>query len=51
MGKPVDELTLEELKRERHRCESLAAVYGDKIAAKGLRKRLLQIERRLAELD
>jgi hypothetical protein len=50
-SKPVGELTLEELKSERHRCETLAAVYGNKISAKLLRRRLLEIDRRLAELE
>ena len=49
MGKPVEDLTPSELRRERVRCRTLAQVYGNKIAAKGLRKRLLKIERRLHE--
>jgi hypothetical protein len=50
MGKPVDELTFDELKRERVRSDCLAALYRPKIA-KGIRKRLMKIEQRLSELD
>ena len=48
MGKPVEELTLRELASERQRCENLIRVYGNKIASKGLAKRLHKIELRLA---
>ena len=48
MGKPVEELTLRELASERQRCETLIRVYGNKIASKGLAKRLHKIEQRLA---
>jgi hypothetical protein len=46
-GKPVSELSKRELTSEKLRCETLIKVYGNKIAAKGLRKRLLAIEKRL----
>ncbi|MCO5168606.1 MAG: hypothetical protein M9894_19880 [Planctomycetes bacterium] len=50
-GKPVHELTPEELEREARRCRTLIGVYGNRIAAKELRKRLLAIERRLRRDD
>jgi hypothetical protein len=46
-GKPVSELSERELASEKHRCETLIKIYGNKVAAKGLRKRLLAIEKRL----
>jgi hypothetical protein len=48
-GKPVENLTPDELRRELARCRTLAEVYGNSVAAKGLRKRLLKIERRVRE--
>jgi hypothetical protein len=48
MGKPVSELSADELRRERVRCRTLIQAYGNAIAAKGLRKRLLQIEKRMS---
>lgn len=47
MGKPVEELTPEELSRERGRCRNLVQIYGSRKAAKGLAKRLRKIEQRL----
>lgn len=47
MGKPVDELTPTELRSELQRYRTLVAVYGQSTTGKTLRKRLLQIERRL----
>ena len=47
-GRPVSELSERELASEKLRCETLIKVYGNNIAAKGLKKRLLQIEKRLA---
>ncbi len=47
MGKPVDELMPDELQRERQRCRSMIQAFGDTVAGKGLRKRLIQIEKRL----
>ena len=44
----MSELTPVEFERERQRCEVLAKVYGNKIAGKLIRKRLHEIERRLA---
>lgn len=49
MGKAVSELTTDELQKERVRCQTLIQVYGNSIAAKGLRKRLLKIEERLVQ--
>jgi hypothetical protein len=49
MGKPVAELTPEELRRERTRCRSLLTAFGNKIMAKSLRKALAAIEKRIAE--
>ena len=49
-GKPVEELTLDELRRERVRCETLNAIYPS-ASAKGLRKRLLAVEKRLRALE
>lgn len=51
MGKAVSELTLPELRSELVRCRTLVSVYGNKIAGKLLRKRLREIERRLASAD
>lgn len=48
MGKAVSELTPVELERERQRCEALAKVYGNKVAGKLIRKRLREVEMRLA---
>jgi hypothetical protein len=48
MSKPVELLSPEELQRERHRCVTLIGVFGNKIAAKSLKKRLLAIDKRLA---
>jgi hypothetical protein len=48
MGKPVEELTPDELRRERTRCRTLARLYGN-ARAKPLIKRLRQIEQRLAK--
>ena len=47
MGKPVDDLTPDELQRERQRCRSTVQAFGDTPAGKGLRKRLVQIEKRI----
>ena len=47
-GKPVSDLTPFELEWERQRCEALSKLYGRKIAGKLIRKRLLEIEKRLA---
>jgi len=47
MGKSVDELSERELKMEQQRCQNLIRVYGNKIASKGLSKRLYEIEKRL----
>ncbi len=46
MGKPVAELTREELAREKVRCETLLKVYETGPARKGLAKRLYEIEKR-----
>jgi hypothetical protein len=52
MGKPVADLTHDELRREQHRCRTLIQVNGSSVAAKGLRKRLIEINKRLQrELD
>jgi hypothetical protein len=51
MGKPVEELTPDELRRERLRCRTLIRVYGNNIAAKGLHKRLRKIESRMDNID
>jgi hypothetical protein len=40
MGKPVAELTADELRRELIRCRTLAALYANKVAGRDLRKRL-----------
>ena len=48
MGKPVADLTPFELEWERQRCESLSKVYGNKPAGKQIRKRLHEIQKRLA---
>ncbi len=47
MGKPVAELTADELRRELVRCRTLAALYANKVAGKALQKRLRELERRL----
>jgi hypothetical protein len=47
LGKPVEELTREQLLSEKRRCEILIQVYGNKMASKGLRKRLYEIEKSL----
>ncbi len=47
MGKPVTELTKQELLQEKSRCENLIEVYGSGIAVKGLKKRLKEIEARM----
>jgi hypothetical protein len=46
-GKLVEELTAEELRRERDRCRVMATLYGNRPAGKPLCKRLHEIERRL----
>ena len=46
MGKAVDQLTRDELRRELVRCRTLLQVCGTR-AAKGLAKRLRLIEQRL----
>ena len=48
-GKPVSELSQRELSSEKLRCEALIKSYGNKVAARGLRKRLLEIEKRLTQ--
>lgn len=48
MGKPVKELTPHELQTELVRCKTLIQIYPEK-TAKGLHKRLRDIERRLNE--
>ena len=48
MGKSVHELTRAELLSERHRCRTMIGVYGNKIASKLLRKRLHEVEKRIA---
>ncbi|MBX3470219.1 MAG: hypothetical protein KF878_25380 [Planctomycetes bacterium] len=50
-GKPVHELTPAELEKEARRWRTLLEVYGDRMATKGLRKRLRAIERRLLRED
>ena len=47
MGKPVEQLSIDELRREHSRCRTLVQVYGRTKAGKGLFKRLLQIEKRM----
>ena len=49
MGKPVEDLTPAELRRELVGCRTLGQVYGVSVAANGLRKRLLKIEKRVRE--
>ena len=49
MGKAVEDLTAEELRAERRRCETLSAIYPAKIATL-LKKRLGQIEDRITKL-
>ena len=51
MGKPVDQLTPRELRKEFARCQELSELYGNKPAGKALRKRLLKIRSRLEEID
>jgi hypothetical protein len=48
MGKPVAELTPEELRRERSRCKSFIEIFGHTIGAKSLLKRLHAIDQRIA---
>ncbi len=48
MGKSVAELTADELRRERLRCRTLSHAYGNRIAGKLLRKRLREIDKRIA---
>lgn len=45
-GKSVSDLSPDELRREKLRCETLIR-YGNSRVAKGLEKRLREIERRL----
>ena len=47
-GKAVDDLTPEELQRELRRCHSFVGILPNK-TAKLVQKRILQIERRLAD--
>jgi hypothetical protein len=47
MGKPVSDLTPEELRREQGRCR-IALRYMRGVALKGIRKRLHEIDRRVA---
>jgi len=47
-GKLFSELTPDELRRERARCKTLIPIYGNRITAKLLGKRLVEIEKRLA---
>jgi hypothetical protein len=49
MGKPVAELSATELRSEQFRCETLINVYGNRVASKGLKKRLISIEKRLSQ--
>jgi hypothetical protein len=49
MGKPVGALMPSELQRERKRCRTLIEIYGNRIASKGIRKRLYEIEKRLTK--
>jgi hypothetical protein len=48
IGKPIAELTPDELQRERSRCQNLIKAFGDSPASHGLRKRLAAIESRIA---
>jgi len=48
-GKPVSELTPQELASELVRCRSLLQALPDTVASKLLRKRLQDIEKRLAK--
>ncbi|HUT36299.1 MAG TPA: hypothetical protein VNE39_22615 [Planctomycetota bacterium] len=48
MGKPVKNLTPEELRREKRRCQLLIRVYKKGPAVKELSKRLYEIEKREA---
>jgi len=50
MGRRVEDLTKDELQKELLRCRTLCEIYGNKIAAKELRKRLRKIEKRLTEM-
>ena len=50
-GKAVKELTLDELQREQSRCQAMLRAFGDKPMAKELRKRLIQIDSRLASFE
>jgi len=51
MGKAIAELTPDELRRERHRCASMIAVFGKGPAVKGLKKRLHELDRRISRED
>lgn len=51
MGKPVAELTPAELQSELHRCRTYFEALPHTVAAKLLRKRLRQIERRLESAE
>jgi hypothetical protein len=46
MGKPVEDLTFDELRREQVRCRTLAKIFPPK-TQKSVLKRLLKIEERL----
>lgn len=51
-GKLIEELTRDELLRERERCKMMLTLYGPKRpAGKGCAKRLHAVERRLAMLN
>ena len=45
-GKPVSELTARELSKEKTRCKTWIESFPNTVAAKRLRKRLEQIEKR-----
>jgi hypothetical protein len=47
MGKPVEELTLDELRREEMRCRNLLRCFAKAKASKGIEKRLREIENRI----
>ena len=47
MGKAVDELTPAELRQEKHRCEVLLLVHRTGPAVKGLKRRLVAINKRI----
>src|SRR4051812_3540755 len=46
-GKPVEELSLDQLRRERLRCRTLIRTAGELVAGEHLRQRLEQIDERL----